>query len=277
MPRAMRTTLLAVALAATALAPSETAHAATIGPVVDGKARFTVESPTLIRVEYASDAVFEDRPTFNAVNRSMPEPAFSTSVESGFRVIRTSKLTLRYRQNSGPFSPANLSVDLTAGTQAVTAHPAFPTGGACAYATGCEAEQLTLSGGASVATDHIGYTGSGFVAGLTQTGASIAWQITGVPAAGQYAVQFRYANSTGGDGKNQTRTMTLTTNQTSTQVSLPVTGSWDTCRSPRPRSRCRPERRRDRCPAGVPTAATSTWTRSPSPRSGRHTPPRSRR
>jgi hypothetical protein len=67
-----------------------------------------------------------------------------------------------------------------------------------------------LSGGAAVAADHSGYTGSGFVGGLTKPGAAIVWQASEVPSAGQYAVQFRYANATGGDGKDETRTMTLT-------------------------------------------------------------------
>ncbi|GAA2007320.1 TIM-barrel domain-containing protein [Catenulispora subtropica] len=218
----------ALALALTALHAPAPVHAATSGAVVDGNARFTVLSPTLIRMEYAADKVFEDRPTFNAVNRSMPTPPYTTSVEGGYRVIRTSLLTFRYLENSGPFTAANVSVDLTAGTQAVTAHPQFPGGGICAYAAGCEAESQILSGGASIATDHTGYTGSAFVAGLTAAGAKVAWNATGVPAAGSYAVQFRYSNSTGGDGQNTTRTMTVTAGGVSRQVSLPITADWNT-------------------------------------------------
>ncbi|GAA0974751.1 hypothetical protein GCM10009555_031520 [Acrocarpospora macrocephala] len=97
------------------------------GPVVDGNARFTVLSPTLIRVEYAGDGAFEDRPTFNAVTRATEPPPFTTTVENGARVIRTGRLTLRYRRDSGPFTPANLSVKLKAGTRRVTARPSFGT------------------------------------------------------------------------------------------------------------------------------------------------------
>src|SRR6059058_902836 len=51
--------------------------------VIDGQARFEVLSPTLIRLEYAADGNFEDRATFNAVNRGFPVPSFSTSVSGG--------------------------------------------------------------------------------------------------------------------------------------------------------------------------------------------------
>ena len=219
----MPVALASAAVFAPALAP--TAAAAT-SVVTDGNARFTVESPTLIRVEYAGDSGFEDRPTFTAVNRSMPTPTYTTSVSGGYRVIQTASVTLRYRENSGPFTPANLSVDLTAGSQAVTAHPSFP--GTCSYGTGCEAEGLALAGSAAVASDHSGYTGSGFVAGFTAAGAKIGWQESAPPSAGQYAVQIRYANATGGDGKSVTRTVSLTTGSSTQQVSLPVTANWDT-------------------------------------------------
>ncbi|MEV6520317.1 TIM-barrel domain-containing protein [Longispora sp. NPDC051575] len=215
-------TVIAVLLAT----PPQLATAAP-GDVVDGKARFQVLSPTLIRMEYAGDTSFENRPTFNAANRAMPAPAFTTAVEGGYRIIRTGKLTMRYLQNSGPFTAANVAVDLTVGTQPVTARPYAQGAGACAHAAGCEAEKLTLTGGASVASDHSGSTGGAFVAGLTGTGATIGWSAS-PPAAGSYAVQFRYANSTGGDGQNTTRTMTLNAGGTTRQVSLPVTANWDT-------------------------------------------------
>src|SRR5204863_3350714 len=72
--------------------------------VIDGSARFTVLTPTLIRLEYAEDLAFQDAPTFNAVNRSFPMTTFTTGVTSdGFREITTSALTLRYQRNTGPF------------------------------------------------------------------------------------------------------------------------------------------------------------------------------
>ena len=215
----------------------DTAHAADpSGPVVDGNARFTVESPTLIRLEYAGDGGFQDRPTFNAVNRSMPATAFTTSVsDDGYRIIKTSALTLRYRENSGPFNAANLSLDLGNGAPAV--HPSFPS--TCDYGNGCEAEGLTLHGGATIAGNpdsksdlapyySSGFTGNGYVGGFQTTGASINWQVSNVPAAGQYAVQFRYANAAGKDGQTADRAVTLTANGAQTPVDLPPTADWNT-------------------------------------------------
>src|ERR1044071_5774348 len=93
--------------------------------VIDGSARFTVLTPTLIRLEYAEDLAFQDAATFNAVNRNFPVPAFTTDVTSdGVRQITTSALTLRYRRNTGPFTPANLSVQLARGATAAAAVPA---------------------------------------------------------------------------------------------------------------------------------------------------------
>jgi trehalose/maltose hydrolase-like predicted phosphorylase len=92
-----------------------------------------------------------------------------------------------------------------------------------------DAENGALSGGAVVANDHSGYTGSGFVAGL-YAGATDAFLVH-VPAAGTYTIAVRYANSWGGQQpplQNVTRTISLTTPVGTQQLSLPVTGSWDT-------------------------------------------------
>jgi alpha-glucosidase (family GH31 glycosyl hydrolase) len=93
-------------------------------PVVrDGHTRFTVLTPTLIRVEYADDDRFEDGLTQTVVNRSFAPVAYSSAVEDGMRVIRTTAMTLRYRQTSGEFTPQNLSVTVNTGAIATTGQP----------------------------------------------------------------------------------------------------------------------------------------------------------
>src|ERR1041384_4680887 len=68
--------------------PAEALAAA--AAVIDGSARFTVLTPTLIRLEYSEDLAFQDAATFNAVNRSFPVPSFTTGVTSdGVREIRS--------------------------------------------------------------------------------------------------------------------------------------------------------------------------------------------
>ncbi|MDG6100855.1 DUF5110 domain-containing protein [Dactylosporangium aurantiacum] len=184
--------------------------------VRDGRARFQVLSPTLIRMEYAPDGRFEDRPTFNAVNRDLPAPAYTTDVEGGERVIRTGRLTLRYRLNSGPFSERNVTVEPRDGE---AAHPVWRLAGECGFGVPCEAELLRLSGGAALADDQRGSTGPGFVDGMDGT---VAWTQRGVPAAGPRRVAFRYAN-----GTTETQAALVTAGDTRVRVDLPPTGSWD--------------------------------------------------
>jgi len=215
----------AVLLSAAVLfaAPATPALAAA---VVDGNARFSVLTPTLIRMEYAGDGVFTDATTFNAVNRGFTPPAYTTTVSAdGYREIRTDALTLRYRRNSGAFTPENLSVVLTATN--TTASPAFPS--YCAMATACQAENALLRWRAGTAIDHTGYTGSGFVAGFEEVGGGIEQDVSAVSAAGAYRLAVRYANAVGGDGQNTTRTLSTRVNGvTGPQLTFAPTGSWDT-------------------------------------------------
>jgi hypothetical protein len=88
-----------------------------------------------------------------------------------------------------------------------------------------EAESAQLSGGAAPATDHPGYTGSGFVGGFTDAnkGNATASFAISAASAGSAPVTLRYANGTGG-----VRTMSLVVNGTTQQISLPATANWDT-------------------------------------------------
>jgi hypothetical protein len=193
--------------------------------VTSGDARFQVLSPTLIRTEYAGDGKFSDNATFNAIGRTAFAPAaYTTSTSDGWLTIRTSALTLRYQVGSGPFNAQNLSAQLSAGGSLVTATPWQQL--TCELGALCEAEHLSYSG-LSIASDHTGYTGSGFLAGFQGTGNSVSADVD-VAASGTYSFQARYANSTAGDGQRTTRTLTLSVDGGANQtVSLPVTASWD--------------------------------------------------
>ena len=96
----------------------------------------------------------------------------------------------------------------------------------CGTGQVCEAEDGTLSGGACFASDHPGYTGTGFVACFTSPGPSVTQQVA-VPADGSYALDLRY--SAGPNGPNTTRTASVAVNGSiQQQIQLPLTGSWDT-------------------------------------------------
>src|SRR3954447_25044118 len=159
--------LVAVATAALAAVGTSTADEAAPQAVLNGHARFEALSPTLIRMEYAGDDKFADEATFNAIGRDdFGHTAFTQSVADGWLTIATDKATLKYKVGSGPFTAQNVSLQLKAGSQAVNAAPAFPPATfICAAGTLCEAEQAQLNGvGVGVATDHSGYSGTGFAA-----------------------------------------------------------------------------------------------------------------
>ena len=211
------------------LVPSAPAQAAASDAVVtDGNARFAVLTPSLVRLEYAGDRAFVDAATFNAVNRAFAPPAYTTTVTSdGYREIRTSALTLRYKQNSGPFTAANLSV--TIGSTGATARPVFPS--YCPVSVACEAEDALFPGNATPAYDHKGYTGTGFASGFEGTGSAVQYDVD-VPAAGTWRLAVRYANAVGSDNQSATRTLTAHVNgATGPRFSLAPPASWDT-RSP---------------------------------------------
>ncbi|HEX2903596.1 MAG TPA: TIM-barrel domain-containing protein [Jatrophihabitans sp.] len=196
--------------------------------VRSGDARFEVLSPTLIRTEYAGNGAFLDAATFNAIGRdSFGRTHFTARTVGGWLTIDTGAVTLRYKVGSGAFNADNLQLTEANGSQRVTAAPWADAMKTCVLGTRCEAEDLALAG-PGVATDHSGYTGRGFAAGFANTGDSMTFR-TSVAQAGSYDFAARYANSTGGDGKNVTRTLSITVDGGApVTLSLPTTANWDT-------------------------------------------------
>ena len=86
-----------------------------------------------------------------------------------------------------------------------------------------QAEAATLSE-ASVATNHTGYTGTGFVDYVNAVGGYIEWSVS-VADAGTHTLTFRYAN-----GTTVARPMDIAVNGTvaATGVNFAGTGTWDT-------------------------------------------------
>ncbi|MFQ1001572.1 TIM-barrel domain-containing protein [Modestobacter sp. SSW1-42] len=105
--------------------------------------------------------------------------------------------------------------------------PAPVVGEDCAFGSICEAESGALSAGARQAADHNGYSGEGFTAGLDVTGATDSVHVVGVPKAGTYALQLRYAKGVAGDGSITVQAGT----RPAAAVALPATSSWDSWRT----------------------------------------------
>jgi len=187
--------------------------------VVDGNARFTVLTPTLIRTEYTGDGIFENKNSFNITNLNLPTPAYTTTVNEGWREIQTEKLLLRYKQNSGLFDSTNFTVSLNVKSQPVITKPWISSLSGYKY----ETENATLIGGANVSNNHLNYSGSGFTAGLEKVGAGMEWSLNNNILAGEYAVSIRYCN-----GMGNSRTISLYIDNVKTQIILPNTANWDT-------------------------------------------------
>ncbi|WP_435857781.1 CBM35 domain-containing protein [Streptomyces umbrinus] len=192
--------------------------------VRSGDARFQVLSPTLIRTEYAGDGSFLDAATFNAIGRDgFARTPYTSRTSDGWLTLRTSAMTLKYKVGSGPFNSKNLSVELKAGDRRVIATPWRRA--TCAADTLCEAEDMAYNGLAT-ASDHSGYTGTGFLAGFENTGDALTVD-TSVETTGRYRFAVRYANGVAGDSQHKRRTLTLSIDGTDRTLSLPTTSDWD--------------------------------------------------
>ncbi|WP_323122860.1 glycoside hydrolase family 31 protein [Burkholderia alba] len=96
--------------------------------IISGNARFTVLSPTLIRLEYAADGVFDDAPSFTAVGRdNFSPPSIQSGISSNWLTINTGKIQLRYHVNSGVFASDDLEITLLNGANQVAQHPTWST------------------------------------------------------------------------------------------------------------------------------------------------------
>jgi alpha-glucosidase len=94
--------------------------------VILGKARFTVLTPQLVRMEWAADGKFEDHASFVFLNRRLPVPKFSQTVTGDGQklVIKTDALTLTYAPSAnGRFTSDNLSLELNVEGKPVVWHP----------------------------------------------------------------------------------------------------------------------------------------------------------
>ncbi|MFT3979599.1 MAG: glycoside hydrolase family 31 protein [Ferruginibacter sp.] len=80
--------------------------------VVAGKARFTILTPELIRMEWAADKKFEDHASLTFINRRLPKVPFEATETGGWLTIKTAKLLLKYHVKGGRFNKGNLSAEL---------------------------------------------------------------------------------------------------------------------------------------------------------------------
>jgi len=89
---------------------------AAAGAVVGaGNVRMTVLTDRLIRMEYAPDAAFEDRPSLAVVNRRFPVVPFEVSRRGGALVVDTGAVRIECTDTSRPFSRSTLGATIGRG------------------------------------------------------------------------------------------------------------------------------------------------------------------
>lgn len=88
-----------------------------------------------------------------------------------------------------------------------------------------EAEDGELIGNASIQTEHAGYSGSGFVAGMGDDGSGTVLTVV-TDEAGSYDLRLGYAN--GPNPFEGTKTLSMYVGEERTELSLPSTGGWKT-------------------------------------------------
>lgn len=138
-------------LAATETLSAQSSTPGLYDPVADpaavvliGKARFTVLTPQLIRMEWAADGRLEDRASFVFLNRRLPVPGFSCRPDCSAApankrhaqpaatpiVIDTGALQLQYTPTGdGHFTSDNLSIALSVAGKPVVWRPGQPDTG----------------------------------------------------------------------------------------------------------------------------------------------------
>ncbi|MFB9315720.1 family 16 glycoside hydrolase [Nocardioides plantarum] len=88
-----------------------------------------------------------------------------------------------------------------------------------------ELEGQQLEGSAKVDTEHAGYSGDGYVAGIDNAGAGVTSTLV-IDEAGEYDVALRYAN--GPNPFQGPKTLSMVVNGEEQELTLPSTGTWKT-------------------------------------------------
>lgn len=173
------------------------------------------------RAQTLSVSTSIDNNTFNTTAASHTytfNPSSGNTVTISFPAASARYVRASFTANSGASGGQVSELEVYGSGGTVTPPPTSPAG---TY----EAEAAVLSGGAAVAADHAGFSGTGFVGGFVDSNkgnASAAFQIN-VASAGSYNVTLKYAN-----GSTVAQSLSLYANGTKAlQTSLPATANWD--------------------------------------------------
>ncbi|UOE46527.1 DUF5110 domain-containing protein [Mucilaginibacter sp. SMC90] len=75
-----------------------------------GNARFTVLTDKMVRLQWGEPANYDNRASLVVVNRKLPVPSFTTRTDRDWFYLKTNKIELAYKINSGVFDSTNLKI-----------------------------------------------------------------------------------------------------------------------------------------------------------------------
>ncbi len=113
--------LLFVSGAAPAFADSPKANSS--ATVVFNKARFTLLTPQLIRMEFSDAGEFEDRASLVVINRELPVPVFNQKITGKRLNLTTEFISLTYVDDGKKFSASNLNLIIKTPLRSIKWHP----------------------------------------------------------------------------------------------------------------------------------------------------------
>src|SRR5262245_42566726 len=88
--------------------------------VMSGRVRVTVLTDRLLRLEYAADGAFEDRPALAVVNRRFPRVAFEARERGDGLVVDTGAVRVECADTTRPFSRSTLTATIGRGRARTT-------------------------------------------------------------------------------------------------------------------------------------------------------------
>ncbi|MDI9585109.1 MAG: DUF4968 domain-containing protein, partial [Acidobacteriota bacterium] len=115
--------LVAVLLALSSLGAAAIPYSVEGSRITCGQARFTVLSPTLLRLEYSPKGQFVDQPTVLVLDRNFPECPFKVEEQDEWLVVDTGQLELRWLAGAWPWDDTNLMISWHHGDSSGTWRP----------------------------------------------------------------------------------------------------------------------------------------------------------
>ena len=91
--------------------------------VQSGKARFTILTDHVIRMEYATDSTFIDQASLTFVHRHLSPVAYQVTDQDGWLIIRTKYSTVHYRKDADRFTATTLYIEYKDASHSFTWRP----------------------------------------------------------------------------------------------------------------------------------------------------------